>query len=222
VRLTHQLVGALVLGVVTWISIGRIAEAKNEAVVGSQVFALDESQPHPLAAFQIFGARLREMGQGGFADRLEALRRDGAVWVAPRLGRDHWAVFVRTLWVRRIYIRELALLDPVAHLNQVRPIEVPRAFQRAFGSVSLAGTLWHELAHRDGVLDESGTYAREIEWYEALRTSAWFEGLSDAERPAWEWALESAIASAEKARDRAAASRQDRAGPTPYPTPAAP
>jgi hypothetical protein len=200
-----QLVGALVLVLATWFGIKGIAEAKSEAAVGSSVFVLDGSQSHPLAAFQSLSARLTAMGETAFADRLEALRSRGEVWIAPRLDNGHWALFVRALWLRRVYIRERALIDPTAHLNESRPIRAPRAFQQTFGFVSLAGALWHELAHRDGIVDEADAYAREIAWYEGLRASLWFEGLSAEERREWEWALESAVASAQKARDRTSA-----------------
>jgi hypothetical protein len=139
------------------------------------------------------------------AARLERLRADGDLWVAPRLDPGRWAVYVESLGlVRRIYIRQEALLRPVDHLFHGVASDAPPGHQRAFARVSLAGALAHELAHRDGLIDEAAAYDRELAWYEEVRASAFFAGLRGEERRAYEWALESAVMSVGAARLRAA------------------
>jgi hypothetical protein len=198
-RLRDQLIGAVALIVATYFGLHRIAEAKNETTVGGAVFRLDESRPQEMAAFQVVLARIAKMGDAALAERLERLRRDGAIWVAPKMGPERWAVFVETLkLVRRIYVRRVALLDPMAHLYGVPRPEIPLDYQRAHAWISLAGALRHELAHRDGATEEAPAYQAEIEWYEQLRRSPFLASLPGQERLAWEWGIESAILSAQK------------------------
>lgn len=204
-RLRDQLIGAVALIVATYFGLHRIAEAKNETSVGGSVFRLDASWPQEMAAFQLVRAEVARMGDPALADRLERLRQDGEIWVAPRLGPERWAVFVETLGlVQRIYVRRVALVDPLAHLYGRPRLDAPLAYQRAHAWISLAGALRHELAHRDGVIEEGPAYDVEIEWYEKLRDSAFLASLEGEERAAWEWGIESAILSARKARAIAA------------------
>ena len=179
----------------------RIAEAKNETTVGGGVFRLDESRSADMAAFQLALAEITKMGDPGLAERLEGLRQRGEVWVAPKMGPERWAVFVDSLkLVRRIYVRRAALLDPVAHLYAVPRPDIPVQFQRAHAWISLAGALRHELAHRDGAVEEGPAYEAEIEWYDTLKQSPFLASLQGGERAAWEWGIESAILSARRAR----------------------
>ena len=200
-RARDQLIGAALLIGATGFGLYRIGQAKNETAVGGAVFRLDESWPQEFAAFQVVRAEIAQMGDPDLADRLEALRRDGEIWVAPKLGPGRWAAFVDTLHlVRRIYVRRVALLDPLTHLyGRPRP-DIPLAYQRAHAWVNLAGTLRHELAHRDGEIEEGPAYDAEIAWYEQLRVSPFLASLEGDERAAWEWGIESAILSAQKAR----------------------
>jgi hypothetical protein len=200
-RARDQLIGAVLLAGATGFGLYRIAQAKNETTVGGAAFRLDGSWPQEMAAFETVRAQVAEMGDPALAARLESLREDGELWVAPRLGPERWAVFVDTLHlVRRIYVRRLALLDPVAHLYGHSRPDIPLAYQRAHAWISLAGALRHELAHRDGAVEEGPAYAAEIDWYEQLRRSPFLASLEDDERPAWEWGIDSAILSARKAR----------------------
>jgi hypothetical protein len=145
------------------------------------------------------------MGDADLSGRLERLRQDRELWVAPRLGPERWAVFVEALsLVRRIYVRQEALLDPVAHLYRTPRPDIPRAYQEAHAWISLAGALRHEIAHRDGRRDEGSAYEAELAWYESRRTSPMPSRLRGEEREAWEWGLESAVLSARKARETAA------------------
>ena len=200
-RARDQLIGAVLLIGATGFGLYRIAQAKNETAVGGAVFRLDESWPQEFAAFQVVRSEIAQMGDPELAERLEALRRDGEIWVAPKLGPGRWAAFVDTLrLVRRIYVRRLALLDPLTHLyGRPRP-EIPLAYQRAHAWIGLAGALRHELAHRDGSMEEGPAYDAEIAWYEQLRQSPFLASLERDERAAWEWGIESAILSAQKAR----------------------
>jgi hypothetical protein len=201
VRARDQLIGAVLLIGATGFGLYRIGQAKNETAVGGAVFRLDEPWPQEMAAFQVVRAEIAEMGDPALAERLEALRRDGEIWVAPKMGRERWAVFVDTFHlVRRIYVRRLALLDPLAHLyGRPRP-DIPLTYQRAHAWISLAGALRHELAHRDGAIEEGAAYEAEIGWYEQLRRSPFLASLEGDERAAWEWGIDSAILSAQKAR----------------------
>jgi hypothetical protein len=204
-RPRDQLIGAVLLIVATWFGLHRIAEAKNETTVGGAVFRLDESRPSEMAAFEVVLARIAKMGDAPLAERLERLRRDGEIWVAPKMGPERWAVFADTLkLVRRIYVRRVALLDPLAHLYGVPRPDIPLSYRRAHAWISLAGALRHELAHRDGAIEEAPAYQAEIEWYETLRRSPFVASLQGDERLAWEWGIESAILSARKAREKAA------------------
>jgi hypothetical protein len=201
VRARDQIIGAVLLVGATAFGLHRIAEAKNETTVGGAVFRLDESCPAEMAAFLIARAEIAEMGDPALAERLEALRRDGGIWVAPKLGPERWAVFVESLrLVRRIYVRQEALLHPVAHLYRVPRPEIPPGHKRAHAWITLAGALRHELAHLDGDTEEGPAYAAEIAWYEQLRRSPFLASLEGDERAAWEWGIESAILSAQKAR----------------------
>jgi hypothetical protein len=203
-RLWHELAaGALLLGV-TGIGIVRIAEARNETLVGGHVYALDGGHPVEEKAWAELQAFLGRLGEDALAARLEQLRRDEKLWVAPQLGSDRWAVYVETLrLVRRIYLRRAALLDPRTHLYATPRPDLSYAHRTLHARLTLAGALRHELSHYEGILVEDAAYDEEIAWYEGLRQSAFVTGLDEAERRAWEWALEAAMLSARKARQDA-------------------
>lgn len=199
-RARDQLIGALTLAAATYFGVLRIAEAKCDAAVGARGLPLDESRPDDLAAFRRLHQQLALMGQTEFAGRLESLRRAGELWVAPGLGPDRWAAYVEALGlVRRIYIRRVALLNPRTHLYPLGAPAVPLENQTAFAWLSLGGAMRHELAHRDGEIEEARAYETELRWYEEIRQSAFMADLQDDERAVWDWGLESAVASARKA-----------------------
>lgn len=201
-----QLIGSVALAVVTYFGILRIAEAKCDRAVGSRGVRLNEAQRDELAAFQRLQIELVRIGQGGFADRLEQLRQKDELWVAPGLGPDRWAAYVEALGlVRRIYIRRVALLDPRAHLYPQGATAVPVDFQTVFAWLSLGGAMRHELAHRDGALEEALAYQQELDWYVEIRRSAFLAARQGDERAAWDWAIESAILSARRAAKQAGA-----------------
>jgi hypothetical protein len=197
-------IGAAVLVAATYFGLLRIAEAKNEAAVGSQTFPLIEPHRDELAAFWRLTQQLETMGQKPLVSRLDELRAQGRLWIAPGLGDDRWAVFVQSLGlVRRIYIRRLALLEPQMHLYPRRAPDIPAAYQTAFAWACLGGALRHELAHYDGALDEAGAYRQELAWYEEVRLSPFFAAQQGEAGEAWKWALESAVLSARKAAETA-------------------
>jgi hypothetical protein len=196
-RLRDQLVVAVVLLAATWFSLQRIAAGKNEAAVGSATYSLAAGHLQEREAFDGLRSRLERAGQRPFSARLDELRTTDRIWVAPALGPERWAVFVESLGlVRRIYIRRIALLDPRAHLAEQGPSQGTAAQQEVFAWLSLCGALRHELAHYDGLLDESAAYAQEQAWYEELRASPFVKGLEGREAGAWQWALDSAVLSA--------------------------
>jgi hypothetical protein len=204
VRLHHQLIGAALLAGVTYAAVLRVAEAKNEAIVGGRVFLLDDHHPDEKEAYARLRADLDRLGQVELSRRLDALRAADELWVAASLGPERWAVYVDSLGlVRRVYVRQRALVDPRGHLYpQPRP-DIPDDHQRAFALLSLAGALQHELTHRDGVSDEGAAYDGEIAWLEDVRRSSFISSLAGEERRPWDWGLESALLSARKARENA-------------------
>jgi hypothetical protein len=206
VRTREQLIGAALLLLVTAVGILRIAQAKNETAAGGRVFRLDDRHPDEEAALEHLRSALVDLGDRPFADRLEHLRQDRELWIAPLLSADRWAVFVDTLGlVRRIYIRQRSLLDPRAQLAGDGAAGVPEPMQRALAQVSLAGALRHELAHRDGIIDEAGAYQAEIDWYSGLRWSLGLEARDPEDRRGWQWVIDSAVLSARKAAGKAGA-----------------
>jgi len=205
-RAREQLIGAAILATATYYGLLRIAEAKCDAAVGSLGTPIDESRPEDLAAFRKLQQQLIIFGQGPLAARLEELRGRHELWVAPGLGPDRWAAYVEALGLaRRIYIRRVALMNPRRHLYPIDPVGVPAEHQMAFAWLGLGGAMRHELAHRDGAIEEAEAYRIEIAWYEEIRQSSFLASIEGDERARWEWALESAIASARKAAARAGA-----------------
>lgn len=206
-RAREQLLGGLILVVTTYYGLRQIAEAKCDAAVGSRALSLDQKHPEDLAAFRRLQAELVKMGQGALSERLEQLRREGDLWVAPGMGPERWAAYVESLGlVHRIYFRRVALLNPLAHLYPHGAANVPASYQLAFAWLSLGGAMRHELAHYEGATAEVDAYRLERAWYEQVGKSHFFSGLAGEERAAWVWGLESAISSEEMAARKAGAS----------------
>jgi hypothetical protein len=193
------LLGALLL-VSTAVGIRNIAAARNEGVVGGRVHRLDPEREAEGAAFRRLLSDVETLGHPELASRLRALEAGGALWVAPALDPGHWALYVDTFrLVRRVYVRETALLSPEAHLFPQGEPSLRRENRQAFARVSLAGALYHELQHWDGIEDEAAAYDLEIAWLLGLRPPEQ-AAMSDEERRALEWGIESAVLSARKAR----------------------
>lgn len=196
------LLGALLL-VSTAVGIRNIAQARNETAVGGRVHRLDPAREAEGAALGRLLAGFRALGHPELAVRFQELERKGALWVAPAMDPGHWALYVDTFrLVRRIYVREAALLAPESHVFPADASITPER-RRAFARISLAGALYHELQHWDGIVDEAAAYDREIAWLQTLEGAA--EPLQGEARRAFDWALESAVLSARKARAQATA-----------------
>ena len=205
-RARAQLATIVILAAATWGGLLRVAESKSDEAAGGGAFRLAVPRHDELAAFARLRSDLERYGEEGTAASLEALRAKGAIWVAPRLDRGRWAVYVSSLGlVRRIYVRGEALRDPAGHLFAGVASEAPPAHREAFARMSLAGALVHELAHHDGIEDEGAAYELELGWYERVRKSPFVAGLPREARAAYDWAIESAILSARAARRRAGA-----------------
>lgn len=201
-RTLAQLGLAGVIVVATWFAINRVAEEKAGALAGGETELLGATTPEENHAFEALLTRLRGWGEAGLAGSLEQLRDDGDLWVAPHLAGQRSAITVSSLGlVNRVYVRQEELVSPELPFPD---LDVPESAQRTFSTLRLAGTLYHELQHHAGLDDEAATYDREIEWYRGLRGAA-VEPLEGEERHWFEWALDSAIQSAEAAREKAGA-----------------
>ena len=207
-RARDQLIGALLLGVVTYVGVFRIAQAKSDAEVGGEGVLLDPKQTEDFAALTRLQDELTAMGQGLLRDRIAALSAARELWVAPRLGAERWAAYVESLGlVRRIYIRRIALRDPVRQLYPAGAPDVPPDHLEAFAWLSLAGAMRHEIAHYDGAIEETSAYQVELAWYDEVRRSPFFVEKRDDDQKAWDWALRSAVTSARRAAQTAASGR---------------
>src|SRR5262245_24137525 len=113
-RARDQLIGAVLLTAVVGYGLLRIAEAKSDAQVGGEGIRLDESTPEDFAALRRLESELESMGQITLRERIEKLRTDKELWVAPRMTPTRWAAYVESLGaVRRVYVRQIALRDPI-------------------------------------------------------------------------------------------------------------
>lgn len=205
IPLRQQLLLGALLSVSTAVGIRNIAAARNESVVGGRVHRLDPEREADGTAFRRLLSDVEALGHPELASRLRGLEARGALWAAPSMDASHWALYVDTFrLVRRVYVREVALLSPERHLFPDGETSLSPARRRSFAQVSLAGALYHELQHWDGVEDEAAAYDLEIAWLEGLRPSQLAAG-SDEERRALEWGIESAVLSARKARGLATA-----------------
>lgn len=197
--LRQQLLAGALLLVATAFGIRNILQARNETAVGGRVHRLAVDAEAEGAAFGLVLDDFERLGHPDLAGRFRELEARGALWVAPGLDPGHWALYVDTFGlVRRIYIRETALLSPESHLYPQGDASIAPENRRAFARVSLLGALYHELQHWDGIEDEGEVYDVEIAWLERLRerfaTDAADQGRALA------WGVQSAVLSARKAR----------------------
>jgi hypothetical protein len=191
---------AAVIVASTYFAIVRVAEEKTNALAGGRTFRLDRQSPEELHAFASLLDLLRRWEQPDLAASLGQLQEGGHLWVSPRLAGERSAIFVGALGlVSRVFVRREELLNPELPFPD---LDIPEPAQRTFATIRLAGTLYHELQHFEGLEDEAETYDREIAWYERLR-DARVDRLEGEERRWFEWAVESAIQSAAAAREKA-------------------
>jgi hypothetical protein len=200
VRTLLKLGVAAAIVVATYFAVHRIAEEKASTLAGGGTFTLDRQHPEEWRAFGLLREHLREWGETDLATALLRLQEKGDLWVAPELGGNRSAIYVNALdLVTRVFVRRDELL---ARELPFPELDIPESAQRTFATIRLAGTLFHELQHYDGLEDEDATYAREIEWYEELRERR-LDRLAGEPRRLFEWAVDSAIATATAARDKA-------------------
>ena len=190
---------AAAIVVSTYYAIVRVAEEKANALAGGQTFVLDRESRAEWEAFAALRERLREWDEADLAVALLRLQESGDLWVAPDLEGGRSAISVSTLKLNRIFVRRDEL---VARTLPFPDLDVPEWAQRTFATMRLAGTLFHELQHYQGLDDELATYEREIEWYRGLR-GRMLDRLQGEERRWFEWAVDSAIETAAAAAEKA-------------------
>jgi hypothetical protein len=200
VRAALKLAAAAAILASTYYAIRAVAEVKSERLAGGGVFVLDRHHAAEMRTFDALLETLRGWDEDGLARALAALQEARRIWVAPNLAGDRSAIYVRSLGlVSRVYIRRSQLLGRTLPFPD---LDVPEAAQRTYSTIVLAGTLYHELQHYDGLEDEVATYGREVEWYERLGERV-AERLRGERRRWFEWAVASAVESALAARERA-------------------
>jgi hypothetical protein len=199
-RALLKLAVAVTIVASTYFAILRIAEHKADALAGGGTFALDRRHGEEMATFASVVDELQRWGEPELAASLAGLQESGHLWVAPHLAGERSAIYVNALGlVSRIYVRR----DELASRRLPFPdLDVPEPARRAFASINLAGTLFHELQHHEGLEDEGATYEREITWYRGLGERA-PRALQGEERRWFEWARASALESARAAREEA-------------------
>ena len=195
-----QLGLALAIVAATYYAIVRVAEEKAGALAGGDTARLDGRTPAELDAFEALLDRLRAWDEAALRQALSQLQEDGDLWVAPHLSGDRSAIFVSSLGlVSRVYVRREELVAPELPFPG---LDIPDPARRTFATLRLAGTLYHELQHYEGVEDEGAAYEREILWYRGLGAKV-LERLQGEERRQFEWAIDSAAQSADAARVKA-------------------
>ena len=191
---------AAVIVVAAYLAIVRVAEEKANALAGGQTFALGPQSRGEWAAFGALLQQLRGWGEPELADALQGLQEGDALWVAPHLEGGRSAVYVNaSRLISRVFVRGDELVPREIPFPD---LDVPEPAQRTFATIRLAGTLFHELQHYEGLEAEAETYEREIDWYYDL-IERMLGRLEGEERHWFEWAVESAIETAFAAKDNA-------------------
>jgi hypothetical protein len=196
-----QILAGLLIVVVASLAIRAVAARKNEELAGPAAYRLVQGPERE--ALETLLAELDELEQARLATRLRELDASGRLWVAPFMPAGRQAVYVNSLGlVERIYVARGALM-----LRELPFPDsgLPEDGRRLYALIRLGGTLYHELQHLDGVLDESEAYGREAAWYAAIARAGPVRRLGGAEKRRYDWAIESAILSVEKAAAAAAA-----------------
>ena len=197
---------AAAIVVSTYYAIVQVAEEKANTLAGGQTFVLDGQSPEEWDSFGALRERLREWGEPDLATALHRLQESDDLWVAPGLEGGRSAIYVNALnLVSRIFVRRDEL---VARDLPFPSLDAPESAQRTFAAIRLAGTLFHELQHYEGLEDEAATYEREIDWYAGLRERM-LARLQGEEQRWFEWAVDSAIQTATAARERAKGSGRE-------------
>jgi hypothetical protein len=192
---------ACVIGIplVAAVTIWAIAQRNNQRLAGPATYPLTADHLQEWGAYDELLAELERFGEATLAQRLTVVREQGLIWVAPFMEESQQALYVSSLGlVERIYIAKDALLV------QDLPFPgdgIPEAWRSTYARLRLGGTLFHELLHLDGELDEGEVYHQEATWYASLSKSAFFGSLEGAAEREYRWAIDSAIASAHRAAE---------------------
>jgi len=190
--------GAIVAS--TYYAIVRIAEHKADALAGGGTYLIDGRHAAESEALGALSGQLRGWGEHELAASLVRLQGSGHLRVAPRLTGGRSAIYVNALGiVSRIYVRSDEL---VARRLPFPDLDIPDEAQRIFARIRLAGTLFHEIQHDQGVEDEGDAYEREMAWYQGLGERA-ADRLEGEQRRWFDWAVASALGSAAAAREKA-------------------
>lgn len=195
-----KLAVAAVIIAATYYALVRVAEEKANALAGGATYPLGPQAPEEWRAFEALLERLDGWGEEAFARRLAEVQESGDLMVAPGLTGGRSAVYVSSLGlVSRVFVSRGELLPRELPFPE---LDIPEPAQRTFAALRLAGTLYHELQHRDGLEDERETYEREIEWYADLGERMMGQ-LPEEDQREFEWAVESAIETAVAAQEKA-------------------
>jgi hypothetical protein len=195
----RRLAVAIAIVAATAAAIRAIAVRKSEQLAGPGAYRLAGGPERE--AFDALLAELARLEQVELARRLRALDEGGALWVSPFLPGQRLAIYVSTLGlIERIYVDRGALL--LAELP-FPDSDLPEEWRRLYALLRLGGTLCHELEHLDGVLEEELAYRREAAWYRTVAEASRELQLEAETKRGYEWAVESAILSVEKAAERA-------------------
>ncbi len=194
---------ALSIVLVAGLLIRSIAARKNEELAGPATYRLPEERGVERDALERILASLENFEQTRLVRDLRRLDAEEALWVAPYLPGERQAVFVDSLgWIRRIYVdRGDLLMDPPPFAE----LDVPEEWRRSYALIRLGGTLYHELQHYEGELDEAVVYGRESEWYQSLNRTNGVRTLEGTDLERTLWAIESAILGADAAAAAAGA-----------------
>jgi hypothetical protein len=197
----RRLVAAILIVAAAALAIRAIAARKNEELAGPATYPLGEGPER--ASFDALLAELERLEQGDLAADLRELEDAGGLWVAPFMPEGRQALYVNSLLlVERIYIgRDSLLLEDLPFPDSGLALE----WRRLYALIRLGGTLFHELQHLQGVLEETTAYQREAAWYAAVARSSFVRRLEGEEKRRYDWAIESAVLSVEKAERAAAA-----------------
>jgi len=186
----------------TWYAIVRVAHEKTNALAGGHTYRLDPGHPEDWRAFGALLDQLRQWGEDDLAAALLRLQEKGDLRVAPALGGGRSAVYVDALGLATtVFVRRDRLVPRGLPFPE---LDAPEEAQLTFDRIRLAGTLYHELQHYDGLEDEAATYGREVEWYDGLRERM-LGRLEGEDRHWFEWAVDSAIETAVAAQEEAGA-----------------
>lgn len=191
---------AILIIILTCTVVWAIAAVKNNNAVGGGAYRLQFHMAEYNPAKKMIGD-IGRMGRPTESEKIMRLILDGKLWIAPNL-KDRQGMYVSTLsLVHRVYLDKGALENPAGFLDRLRFLDMPAEYKNAFGYIMLAGTVFHEFMHYSGHIDEAYAYDQEIRFYEGIQQSTFYNQLSNRDKEYYNWALESALKSVQKARE---------------------